>query len=83
MESKNLKLKGGMIEMIELLAHTDCTAEPVAGEELDRIAKILSEWMIGPKFVIDCRLSGIDPEKTKLVVVEIAACAQNKESVIF
>lgn len=83
MKVKNLHVHGGMVEMIELLCNTDCTAEPIAGAELDRIAKILSEWMVGPKYVVDCYLSGLDPEKTKLVVAKIAACAQNKESVVF
>lgn len=83
METKQINVKGGLIEMIELLSHADCPPDPLTGAVLDRIAKILSEWSIGPKFEVDCYLSGLDPENTKLVVAEIAACAQNKESVAF
>lgn len=69
---KEMRLKGGLLEMIGDLCDIEIDDDPIEGAELKELAGVLTAWAIGPTFAADCHLSGLEQTETRAVIAELS-----------
>lgn len=73
---KEMRLKGGLLEMIGDLSEIEVSDDPINGEELKELASVLTTWATGPTFAADCHLSGLAQTETRDVIAELCRHAE-------
>lgn len=66
-----MRLKGGLLEMIGDLCDIEIDEDPIEGAELKELAGVLAAWATGPTFAADCYLSGLDQNETRAAIAEL------------
>jgi hypothetical protein len=79
----DMKLHGGMVDMIVSLTHQDLPPNPVTGAALAGISQALLTWLMGPTYLADCHLSGLSADSTRRTIADIAGCVQRGEAARF
>lgn len=68
---KEMRLKGGLLEMIGDLCDIEIDGDPIEGAELKELAGVLTAWATGPTFAADCYLSGLEQTETRAAIAEL------------